>query len=141
MIFLIVLKNTTVLCMLTTLLSMLPTEHSKNVENYFIKNDHAKIVGYFKESQMIINLGKRKTESNIFGTGNRLVLTKNQLDVTYRGQSIENVSEETLLINIFRLTITLNFEVFKRQTADSNVQKIMKKLLDSRIRTPGIIFR
>ena len=102
----------------------------KNIEKIekCLENDLERIAHYFDESQMIINLGKGKTETIIFGTGKRLSTTKNQLDISYRGQPIENVSEYKYLGNFAdqHLSFNKNFEsVFKKA---SGRLKLLKRL-------------
>ena len=83
----------------------------ENIENQ-LEKDLEKIASYFDDSQMIMNLSKGKTESLIFGTGKRLASTKKQIDIKYRGHSIESVSEYKYLGNIAdqHLTFNKNFE-------------------------------
>ena len=67
-------------------------------------------------------------EKLIFGTGKRLSTTKNWLDISYRGQLIENVSEYKYLGNFAdqHLTFNKNFEsVFKKA---SGRLKLLKRL-------------
>ena len=84
MTFQIVSKSVIALCMLMTLLI-------ENIENQ-LEKDLEKIASYFDDSQMIMNPSKGKTELLIFGTGKRLASTKKQIDIKYRGYSIESVS-------------------------------------------------
>ena len=103
----------------------------ENIENQ-LEKDLEKIASYFDDSQMIMNLSKGKTESLIFGTGKKLASTKKQIDIKYRGHSIESVSEYKYLGNIAdqHLTFNKNFEqVFKKATGRLKLLKRLRSYL------------
>ena len=103
----------------------------ENIENQ-LEKDLEKIASYFDDSQMIMNLSKGKTESLIFGTGKRLASTKKQIDIKYRGHSIESVSEFKYLGNIAdqHLTFNKNFEqVIKKATGRLKLLKRLRNYL------------
>ena len=57
-----------------------------------LSNDLKHIAKYFDENELIINLNKGKTEVMLFGTAKRISLQSRQLDVKFRGTSI-NITE------------------------------------------------
>jgi len=48
---------------------------------------------YFDTNELIINLKEGKTEAMLFGTGKRLAKADKHLNVSYHGQTINNVNE------------------------------------------------
>ena len=74
-------------------------DKNENTIKIYLNEDLKHIEHYFDTNDLIINLQKDKTETTIFGTGLRLSTINRQLDVSYKGQIINNVSEYKYLGN------------------------------------------
>ena len=100
----------------------------KNEIEKLLEEDMERIAMYFDDNELIINLKKGKTETMIFGTAKRLQKVNKELDISFRGQKITNVSEYKYLGNIVdrHLNFNVNFEkVYKKV---SGRLKLLKRL-------------
>ena len=87
---------------------------------------------YFDDNALIKNLKKGKTESMIFGTSKRLKTTDENLSVTYRGQSINNVKQYKYLGNNVdrNLNFNKNFDsTYKRASSRLNLLSKLRYFL------------
>lgn len=87
-----------------------------------------RIARYFDDNELFINLKKGKTEAMLFGTAKRLQTTNKELEISFKGQRINNVSEYKYLGNIVdrHLNFNINFEkVYKKA---SGRLKLLKNL-------------
>ena len=77
-----------------------------------INNDLIRVSEFFERNELIMNLGKGKTESMVFGTAKRLAKIDQPIEFTFRSQIINFVEQYkylgTTLSNY--LNFSLNFE-------------------------------
>jgi hypothetical protein len=102
-------------------------KEKENIEN-LLNQDLKNIAEYFDNNELIINLKKGKTEAMILGTAKRLQTTNKELDLSYKGQKINNVSEYKYLGNIVdrHLNFNTNFEKIYKKA--SGRLKLLKRL-------------
>ena len=73
-----------------------------------LNEDLTEISNYFDQNELFVNLKKGKTESMILGTAKRLKTAGNNLNVCYKGQMINNVTEYKYLGNIVDQNLNFN---------------------------------
>eukprot|EP00794_Sanderia_malayensis_P010378 gene10378-11460_t len=106
-------------------------QHSTKLASTFLFDDIRKsidnghmdlksVAEYFDSNELIINLKRGKTEAMIFGTAKRLQTTNKELDLSYKGQKINNVSEYKYLGNIVdrHLNFNTNFDKIYKKASD-----------------------
>jgi hypothetical protein len=98
-----------------------------------LEEDLEGIAKYFDDNELIINMKKGKTEAMILGTAKRLQTTTNkELDIYFKGQKINNVTEYKYLGNIVdrHLNFNVNFEkVYKKASARLKLLKHLRYYL------------
>ena len=93
-----------------------------------LTQDLRALAQYFDENELMINLKKGKTEAMLFGTGKRLSATERNLELRYRGHTINNaVSYKYLGYTLdTRLLLNENFDIAYKRV--SNRLRLLSKL-------------
>ena len=100
----------------------------KDIIEKLLQEDLQQIASYFDENELIINLKKGKTETMIFGTAKRLFYTEQHLDISFKGQKINNVTEYKYLGNIVDQNLNFNENFEKVYKKASGRLRLLKKL-------------
>ena len=93
-----------------------------------LNEDLTEISNYFDQNELFINLKKGKTESMILGTAKRLKTAGNNLNVCYKGQMINNVTEYKYLGNIVDQNLNFNKNFEKIYKKASGRLRLLKRL-------------
>ena len=103
-------------------------DKNKERMEQLLNDDLERIANYFNDNELIINLKKGKTEAMMFGTGKRLAGTDKHLEVSFRGQPINNVKEYKYLGNIVDQLLNFNTNFEKVYKKASGRLKLLKRL-------------
>ena len=93
-----------------------------------LTQDLKDVASYFDEKELVINLKKGKTEVMLFGTAKRLSLHNRQLDLKFRGISINNKETYTYLGHILDKSLTLRENFDRAYKKCCNRLKLLSKL-------------
>ena len=93
-----------------------------------LTQDLKALAQYFDENELMINLKKGKTEAMLFGTGKRLSAAERNLELRYRGHTINNAASYKYLGYTLdtRLLLNENFNIACKRV--SNRLRLLSKL-------------